>query len=531
MASKTADQLEGEARAAEARVRLQKARIQSTLLRRQQKLISSYKTTERTRRRDWPRSRGGRHDSHLDQITLDALRRDSQDLVRNSELASTLMARLVDMVIGREGFRLNMTTGDRDYNRRVEEAWKRRAESTDGDAAGLLTHLEMQAAIVRTWPEDGDLLYLKTAGGRAQFIEGERLVNPQGIAPNSEHFVNGVEIDPDSGRPLAYHVAPYRFDGRSVDLARTQRLTAVTAGGFCDLLRNPHLPAINRHRGEPALARAARRIERLEELDVAIVDAFQMAACSGMWHKTALPAEDGGPTGETIDRNGESETLVDYQPGMYWRIGLDDEMGMIKSEHPSTQYEAYMIHQLSRVSADLGVPIVLALYTFEQVNFHGARSMVQMAMRGMGRTLSALRDRFLSPDFRHFLGFQLRTGAIAPPASMTDEELRSGAALRHEWTPPAGIVLDPKSENEGDALAQERGLETDQDIVRRRTGRSIEEHYELLAREQEMRNRFGLVRVVTPGAGSAEKPPAEKEDESREPKREPKRDPGGKPAE
>lgn len=491
--------------------------------------LNSYPAVKRNRLRigGYGRSRGGSADAHLDPRSLDDLRTDCQMLMRSNPAARSIVAKFVELVVG---WGPRLVAGAR---RPGEEDGPDASEAMDSaalklrtlkqdlwtdyclneqflqkdrcDHRGLSTFSQLLSGWVEAAVVDGDTLILPTDRGSLQTIEGERIVSPGGpgrmnrVDPTAGGWIAGVQVDPE-GVPLNYNVCPYGPDGSIVDPTRGRLVRASDAM----LFRSLHHLKNTQTRGEPALAATPDKFEDLEQTDYAVRKALWVAACQAVIVKHPNPAAyQSSLPGGTVPRNdgsGLSDEERDIEPGRMNVLPVGAEMSQFSPEHPSLVYEAYVLMQKGQLSADIGVPVLVALMDPRQTNYSGFRAMLALAYVLVYKWQTEL-ERICRRSFRFAMARWIRAGLV-PMHEGWD---------RSTWVWPPMPVLNPKEEAGALEICKRNGFKSDEEIVHELSGRDVCEVYAEQSREKKLRITLGIEPVPAPGA-SAPAPTAEPED-------------------
>lgn len=480
-------------------------------------LSGSYRSSrnDRTRRQlGGPAGSGGGRvplaspDTHLDDITLEAIRRDAQDLHRNSELARALVTRLADLTVGDGSTVIPKTSSDA-FNARVAELWASYwnhigvdpATGVHGvDARATCAGPEWERLVTQQVAVDGDLLVPVLDDGSAQVIDGARVVSEQGPrnAPakdwtDAQGGESGGVILDRRGRPQGFRVADYHPAGGGV--AKPARVVPASSALW---LVNPRGRAmgVNQTRGEPLLAPVFQRIVQLDGFIDAAQVAARINACMTGFIKSKDPAGmQASLPGQTVtatnaDGTSRSDREMSLQPGMIWHLDPGEDVGSIAPNQPTASFESFVRSSMELICAHVGVPLLMAFFDPSGINLSTMRGMVITAGVGF-RAWQEWRVRcLLAPLYRWRVAAWIREGKLpAPPADWA----------RHEWITEPVPVLDPEGETRTWALAIEKGLGTRDMACRSMYGKPGRDMVAELADEQKYEREVGLVLMTTPG--------------------------------
>lgn len=488
---------------------------------------------------------GGPAWAHADQVSIRTLRRDCQAVVRSNPIAGALVSMMQDLVVG-TGPTLRAQSGDPDFNTKAETLWWDFFHG-DGsvcgcrvDASGLGTGPTRLRQIVADCLTDGGALDIALEDGSFQPVETERLVSvplkmlealvvgapqpPRMLTPglmDQDWFtadggvIGGMVLGP-KGNIEAYVVGEYSGMGGGVGGV------GGASWGWTGALENPKLvdagavlyvPAAalsrtNLYRPEPVLAACLERLEQLEGIASSVRGAFYIATLFGAivtsetpgLDQMAAPGElvprDSSDSASTISPNERQEIL---EPGMIKYMRKGEGVSQVKPEHPSTEYESYVMMELTQVAAHVGCPILLALGDPRQTNYSGYRAMLSIAHRKFRVWRFELETRWLNVMYGRFIRRMLAEGRLqAPRASAAaadgggDQHQNGAMMLNHAWTWPPQPVLDPVAEIDAQSRAVAANLRTMQEAMAQMDGTDFDDELSAMARERRMMREAGL---------------------------------------
>jgi len=460
-----------------------------------------YDTTWTRARPDGGRGRGGSAQSFLTEAVRRQMRLDCQHLDRTNPLARALISRCSDL--SAFGFTLQCGSKDAKWNKAAEKFFIRWCKTTGYEArngagcdiTGTKTFGHMVYEVERAMHIDGDLGAVLTNTGAIQMIESERIKNPWGLFDTNE-LQGGVRLD-ENKHPVSYCVADWSDYGAGQYAQWTTY--DVPADSFI-LMVNPGRARFNQFRGEPSMAAVIERFEHLTETAEAVRLAYYVAACHAAIISTEQPGlEQGLAAGESVGYDDGTVEQHEYmQPGTIKYTRPNTRVYQITPQHPSTPYDSLRTAEITDISADTGLPLVLFLLDFSKVNFSSARSAVVTAFKMLKRRQQYLIDNFLSRVFRWRIAMAIRRGEI--------EGFDRGYAPEgwddHRWIAPPPPVLDVLNEVQAAALADEKKLKTFAQIIGELNGSDYEEVTERLAFEAKDREAKGILPIADPGANN-----------------------------
>lgn len=459
-----------------------------------------YDTSWTRARPDGGRGRGGSAQSFLTEAIRRQMRLDCQHLDRTNPLARALVSRLSDL--SAFGFTLQAGSKDAAWNKAAEAFFIRWSKTTgyaakNGsgcDITGLKTLSHVVYEVERSMHVDGDVGAVLTNTGAIQMIEAERIKNPWGRFDTSD-MQGGVRLD-ENRHPISYCVADWSDFGAG-QYAKWE--TYETPASDFIMMVNPNRARFNQFRGEPSMAAVIERFEHLTETAEAVRLAYYVAACHAVIFSTEQPGlEQGLAAGEAVSYDDGTVEQHEYvQPGTILRTRPNTRVSQIQAQHPTTSYDVLRMAEITDISADSGLPLVLFLLDFTQVNFSSARSAVVTAFRMLKRRQQYLIDVFLSRVFKWRIAMAIRRGEIDGFAAGYVPD----GWDNHKWIAPPPPVLDILNEMQAAVLADQSKTKTFAHIIAEMYGGDYEETTERLAFEAKDREEKGILPMAMPGQG------------------------------
>lgn len=350
----------------------------------------SYASTRRDRLKDENAEILAPADSHLDQSSLDRLRRDSHDLYRNNVLARSVVGRICDAVCGPQGPNIVFASANREFSKKATDLFWKWANNEAGpqgkfDSLGRQTLMQGVRAIPASWLLDGDLGIVRLTNGSVRMFEGVEIRNPTGfINPlDRKSIVNGIEYD-SLGAPTAIYVSPWK-SGRTNTSSTKIPWDAVT------LMVNPVHRRLNQTRGEPGLAALAHYLELIDDL----LDSTTLAARAAAYAAIVLTLDDPAAYREaaiaqTLATNGGTANPARtgapqqqvWEPLSVLTLKKGETATQIDPKHPTQQLDKFVRFLVRYACADVGCPLELAMLDSTETNYHGFKSAVGNAYRG-----------------------------------------------------------------------------------------------------------------------------------------------------
>lgn len=514
--------------AAEARVRIERANLATRALREQGKVLASLAGVRRgsipragaTSVRQGPAASFGSYDAavktrlnqqrsaplapadaHLDSRTLDAIRRDTQGLYRNNPLARAIVSRMADAVCGPQGPNLVLMSSDDEWNREASAKFWRWASNADRgpgesfDALGRQSLMSAVRAIPVSWQIDGDIGCIYLTDGSCRLVEASEIASPPRLG-NGPEVVNGIELDGD-GRPAAVWLA-HASDSRGYDRRKFSRMP----WGAVTLLPNPTHRRLNQIRGEPGLAACLRLLDLVDDGIDATILAYRAAVYTALVHKVADPrsfidsaiSQTAAVDGASNPAESGAPQDIAWEPLGTMVIGPDDDIKQIDPKHPTQQFDPFLKTLVRYIGADPGLPLELVMLDASQTNYHGFKSAVGNAYRGIAW------QQFVIGEWLHTLaawrlGLWIQSGELSGAPADWDA---------FDWRFPGPPIIDPKLEAEAGVIAfSQRQKSREQILTDQGYTGSVADLDRKIAAELARMRELGIEPVAMPGSPQA----------------------------
>lgn len=466
--------------------------------RRANELIRNYEAANLYATSDW--STASRTSANAEtRIALLTVRDRSRDLVRNNGYAARAIDVIVNNTVG-AGIQLKIDGRTKTQTKRLTDLWKQWAETTNCDFNGKYNFYGMQAAVMRSIVEGGEIVARKLVAqgmNKIQVMEGD-FINPN--FSNNIDNIQGIWIDPKTYKILAYelylsHPGDWRaYQVKSIYVPADQIIHAY------------RIDRIGQYRGMPWLSPVMNALKDFADYQNATLIRQKVAACF-----TAFVTEK--DTDILLDQTTlKNQRAVEnsLEPGTmrYLSQGQD-----IKFANPPgvDQYDPFSRQTLRLVASGLGISYEAFTGDYSQVNFSSGR----MGHLEMQRNVDAWRwqmliPQFCDPAFEHFLNWCELQGIDT-------------TGVTHQWTPPAREMIDPTKEIDSLVKEVRAGFKSLPEAIRER-GFDPDDLLEEIADSNAALDKLGLVldcdprRMTATGiAQSASAQPSEPEDESVQP--------------
>lgn len=427
--------------------------------------------------------------------SIERLRNRSRDLVRNNPYAARGMAVIVSNTIG-TGIVARIHGEQKRATARLQELWKRWAESTECDADGIHDIYGLQALALRTVVESGEVLIRrrrrKIKDGLAvplqlQVLEPDFIDNFKSESLSSGGTIsNGIEYGSD-GKVVAYWLYPEHPGSQVINRGPTLQSFRVPASEILHVFKRDRP---GQGRGVPWLAPVMLRLRDFDEYEDAQLLKQKVAACFAAFVTAEAPVDDTpskAPISDKIEPGG-----IEILPS---------GKNITFASPPSVQgYSEYSSSVIGAVAVGLGVTYEAITGDLSNVNFSSGR----MGWLEFHRNIESWRwllfiPRFCQPVF----------GWFKEAASLQEGvDLEAGQC---DWTPPRREMIDPAVETKA-AIAQIRAGLSSLPAQLRQLGEDPKQVLEEIAESNDLLDKLKLTldsdpRKVTasgqdPGQGS-----------------------------
>lgn len=436
---------------------------------------------------------------------LRRIRGRSRDLCRNNDYAKRFLQLLAQNVIGPHagGIRYQARTLkdggklDADNNRVLEEAFADWGKLGVCTLDGRMTWRDAQTLMIKTIPQDGEMLIRKIRGRQArndfnfaiQLIEADHLDEDYcRDLGDGRKIEMSVEFD-RYNRPVAYHVLT-RHPGEDVYYWGGRKYMRVPAE---EILHPFVFDRITQARGVPWFYSAMQRLQMLGGYEEAELIAARVAASQMGVITTETGDEEAG---DGVDAAGN--LTFEAEPGMFRQLASGQKLEMFDPKHPVDAFAPFCKAMLRGVAAGLGVSYTSLAQDLEGVNYsslrHGA-----LDERDAYRAIQTwFIGAVIDPIFLEWLRMGLTSGAIGGLPYRKLDEFR-----RREWQPRGWQWVDPLKEVNANIAAINAGLRSRGEVVGDQ-GRDLGDTFEALRDEQDLAAEYNLSFSETKGLDDAD---------------------------
>lgn len=414
--------------------------------------------------RDGRSAIGGSGDQHM-RYQREQLVHQSREFIRDNGLYRGMIERATAYIVG-NGFTLQASTSDKEWNTLVEKWWKK-VFWKKPEIRGVLSGRRTEKQVCRELLTSGDVAAIKVKGGKLQLIESEQIVGPglkdDGLRKNKAGTITG------------FYLANYTKDG-------FVRPSDATVYGAEDVLflSDPERPSSAR--AVPPAQASFPMLHRINDVCDSEAAAWQILS---KWAISINRA--GGAAGavgiskeeEAADAEGKLTTRVtelDYATIFSGEPG--EEVKGIERNIPGKDFSASITMFLRLLGLPLGLPLEIILLDWTKSNYSQSRAVLEQAYTVFQGWQGILEEDFLDPTYEWAVAMAIDSGELRAP------KLEAGETdiFAHEWIKPTFPWIDQLQEAEAKGAMLDRGFTTLASVVKS-TGRDLEEV--LAARERE----------------------------------------------
>lgn len=415
----------------------------------------------------------------------DRLRLECRNVFRNDPIASGLVVRVADLVVGPNGLTPQAKTSDRAWNTLAENYFAEWGKVADYRRRVSWQQQQRQDMIALF--TDGETGAILTTSGQLQQVEAERIITPQDLV-SDKRILDGVKLT-DGGIPLGFYVSA-RNDSGYADGVKTEFVDAADFVHFYDPLR------IDQVRGIPMLASCLNDLRDLSDLQTSVLAKARIDSRNAWAIKTAegpakvnnLGAVRGG---NAKDKPSDEVAYERFDGHRNYYLRPGEDVQSLASNTPNPQYMDFCRMYAQKIGAAVGIPYQMLLLDFIGSNFAVSRFALMITYQ----RLEALQNLVIRKSQRVWnwrIAKAIKDGDL-PPAPVDNRGFSEWYKVewsrpRHEWIDPQAQIA---AEREGIQLCAETWTST----IKKR-GRDVEEVFREKAAElkllQEIGKEFGV---------------------------------------
>lgn len=442
-----------------------------------------------------------------------SLREQARWLDENHDLVIGALDKLEERVIGSQGIIVEPQplTPDGKLNKELAEnirmAW---AEwSVAPDVSGQYTRPVLERLLLRTWLRDGEVFVhticgsavgLSRVAGVPCWLEAmEPDYVPLGMSDQETNLVQGIQFN-SWMRPTGYQV--YKaYPGFGVGLADTKLIPAE------NMLHLKFTRRLNQARGVSLLSGVIIRLADLKNYEDSERIAARLGAAFGAYIKRG-----DAQTFEDQLYEKDKQRQIDITPGMIFDgLAPGEDIGMIKSDRPNPNLEAFRMGQLRAVAAG-----TRSSFSSIARNYDGTYSAQRQELVEAQEGYAILQDAFIAaisrPMYRRWLSAAISAGRITVPRGIDKKTLFNAV-----YSGPVMPWIDPLKEANAWKVILRGGAGTESDWIRARGGTPADVKRRRKAEIDENRE-LGLVFDTDPANDTGGDPSGGKEEPNHESK-------------
>lgn len=430
--------------------------------------MAAYESADPSRlRKDRPDNRSG------DALTYKAgsrIRGYARVQEQNYDLAESVLATLVDHVIGPDGISLEPTPRNRDgkINKafakqiaQLRKDWMRKPEVT-----GELSNTEVERLCFRAYCRDGEYLLQHVEGLRGDIDHGTRV--PYSIelieadllpfdkeGRNGENRITqGVERNA-WGKPLAYHL--YKEHPGDINYIGISGQTKRVPADRIEHVKN--VKRFKQARGVSMFAPMLRRIEDLKDYEESERVAARIAAAMCAYIRKGTPDDYATPAA------GETDRSFKVKPGMIFdRLQPGEDIGTVDSNRPSSLLEGFRDSMVRTIAGASRATFSSIARKYEGTYSSQRQELVEGYTSYKALTkFFALRHTY--PVYMRLLNIAILSGVLRVPAEIDRDTLYDA-----ECRGPAMPWIDPEKEEKALDRGERAGRRSTQQSIRERGG-------------------------------------------------------------
>lgn len=433
--------------------------------------VLAYHEAVKTTRQRRARTKDGRGDAVV-AMSAAKLRTYARDMERNHDISRGALNKLVQNIVGANGITIEpqprTKDGDihEDFARETLALWRdwcKRPEVTwqhDWPAA--------QRLLCRAWVRDGDTFAQRLTGNIGALNHGTRvpysleLIESDSVPleyyDEKAGIVQGIERNA-WGRPVAMWL--YKTDpAKLFSLTTSADLKRVTAD------RMLHVKLVDRMlqaRGLSIFAAVLTRLDDVKDYEESERIAAKVAASMAAYIKKGSPDN---YTQKLADDGTEAEPRnMKFRPGMVFDdLMPGEEIGMIDTNRPNTNLEAFRQGQLRAVAAGLDIS-----YSSLSRDYNGTYSAQRQELIEQWGAYGVLQAEFgsraVQPVYEDFLSAAILSGQLKLPADLDPLSLDDAILVG-----PQMPWIDPLKEMQANKGLERAGYKSAQQTIRERGG-------------------------------------------------------------
>lgn len=477
--------------------------------------------TGRRQTKSWYAPSGSADSVSINDLPL--LRTRSRDLLRNAPLATGAVHTVVTNVIGtglkpqshidRDVLRPYLKTEEamEVFEKEAERIFKVWADNSDCDITRTQTFTDMQALVLRSCLESGDVFVARRYKERAgnpfgttlQIIEADRIASD--VVFQQTNIVAGVELDKD-GAPTAYHILNRNPNDIGDETLKSNRIPAYDTDGRRQILHIFHRTRPGLTRGIPYLAPVIESLKQLDRYSEAEIMAAVISSFFTIFVKTEN--EEGlAPMTPLIGGNPEtkSDRGNDYKmsPGAILDLQPNEAIEIADPKRPNQAFDGFVQSVLRQIGVALEIPFEILIKHFT-ASYSAAQAALVEAWKAFSTRRVWIARQFCQPVYEMVLTEAIAKGILSAPGFFSDPFIRA-AYLNTDWIGPPRGQIDQLKEIKAADYRIKLGVSTLAEETAQITGGNWENKHLQRAKEHRLRKEAGLIETINPEIDTEEK--------------------------
>lgn len=439
------------------------------------------------------------------QLGVKRMRERARDLVQNNPLAKSAVEAWVANVIDC-GVLPKPLFPDSERRKLWVKAWNRWGGEaaypahSECDIAGEKTINElMEMWLTEVLVAGGCLIHYRELPRRGrmlplaiQLISEERFADHVDVAKNGNRVINGCEIDASTGRTVAYHVMATDPN----DLTYSGDLVVRLPAEECEYSAFLKLP--NQKRGYTGLHAVIVWLwalgyycdNELHNSDIKSSWAYMITtdpeAYEGFQWQDLLGD---APTSGTTDIYGNPITR--HESGMVFRGAPGDDIKSVGPNVPGSDSLPWLMLMQRLISVGMSLSYEEMLRDYSRGSFSSVRASAHADRKRFRRVQKFAARRFCNQTWLRFGMHGVRAGLDGFPAP-AEFQANIEEWLDVGWGFPGWESVNPREDAQADDIRLKNRTTTLQRVLERTGSGDVEEHYAQLARERELRAKYGI---------------------------------------
>lgn len=426
---------------------LERKRIQSRA--KTELLLRSYDAAKTFSTDDWTSASKGSANLEI-RGAQEILRNKGSDAVRNNSYGNRAVAAIANNVVG-SGIMPHIKGKSKGHTKKLNDAWKEWGETPLCDLLGKNNFYTMQALVMRSVVERGEILSQKTidrnSGHKIHLLESDYIASHKDIGgasllKNEPGTNQGVKVDA-SGKVISYFI----HESHPGEVISNIGIKEVPVEHIDHVYRQDRPGQL---RGVSWFAPVLRQLEDLSQYQQATLISRKIGACFAAF----ITTNDTDETLSSSDLKTKRENDSMLSPGVIKYLSNGENVAL--ATPPKVDgYQEYVNQTLRSIASGLGISYESLTSDYSQVNYSSGRmAYLEFKKNVENWRWSILIPQFCDPTFKHFLSWCEFVKGINTDGVTVD------------WIPPSWSMLDPSKEIEAMTSAMRSGLMSYQKAVR-----------------------------------------------------------------